>query len=79
MIGLAGSLFISASQQWLERFEDVKFQGLQGLSARKILLMIGIMAAHAFGEGAGVGVSFCGSRGWAQVGISSLLSLTGAM
>ena len=40
---------------------------LQGINARKILLMIGIMAAHAFGEGAGVGVSFCGSRGWAQV------------
>ena len=45
----------------------MRFQGLQGINARKILLMIGIMAAHAFGEGAGVGVSFCGSRGWAQV------------
>lgn len=37
------------------------------MNARKIMLMIGIMAAHAFGEGAGVGVSFCGNRGWAQV------------
>ena len=63
----AGALFISASQKYLEDFEDVKFQGLQGINARKILLMIGIMSAHAFGEGAGVGVSFCGSRGWAQV------------
>ena len=63
----AGAVFISTSQQWLEKFEDVRFQGLQGINARKILLMIGIMAAHAFGEGAGVGVSFCGTRGWAQV------------
>ena len=63
----AGALFISASQKYLEDVEDVRFQGLQGINARKILLMIGIMAAHAFGEGAGVGVSFCGSRGWAQV------------
>jgi zinc transporter ZupT len=29
--------------------------------------MIGIMAAHALGEGCAVGVSFCGERGWAQV------------
>lgn len=30
--------------------------------------MVGIMAAHALGEGCAVGVSFCGDRGWAQVG-----------
>lgn len=64
-------MFISTSQQWLDRFEDVRFQGLQGMNARKILLMIGIMAAHASGEGAGVGVSFCGTRGWAQARPSS--------
>ena len=60
-------MFISSSQQYLDKFEDVRFQGLHGINARKILLMIGIMAAHAFGEGAGVGVSFCGGRGWTQV------------
>ncbi len=38
----------------------------QGAGARKTLLIIGVMAAHAFGEGCGVGVSFCGSRGWKQ-------------
>lgn len=38
----------------------------QGADARKALLIIGVMAAHAFGEGSGVGVSFSGPRGWAQ-------------
>ena len=59
-------MFIQASQQFLERFEDVKFESLQGASARKTVLVVGIMAAHALGEGSGVGVSFCGQRGWAQ-------------
>ena len=65
--GCAGAVFIQASQQFLERFEDVKFESLQGASARKTVLVVGIMAAHALGEGSGVGVSFCGQRGWAQV------------
>jgi hypothetical protein len=59
-------MFIQASQQFLERFENVKFESLQGASARKTVLVVGIMAAHALGEGSGVGVSFCGHRGWAQ-------------
>ena len=68
LLNAAGSLFIWASQQWLAQFEDVKFQSLRGASARKTLLVVGIMAAHALGEGSGVGVSFCGRRGWSQVG-----------
>ena len=64
---LAGALFINYSQERLQQFEDIKFQGLQGANARKIVLFVGIMAAHALGEGSGVGVSFCGTRGWAQV------------
>lgn len=54
-------------QQQLDKFGDVKFESLTGANARKTVLVIGIMAAHAVGEGCGVGVSFCGSRGWAQV------------
>ena len=67
LVGNAGTLFIKASQQWLDQFEDVKFQSLRGASARKTLLVVGIMTAHALGEGSGVGVSFCGRRGWSQV------------
>lgn len=62
-----GGLFIKACQQWLERFPEVKFDSLQGADARKVLLIVGIMAAHAIGEGCGVGVSYSGDRGWAQV------------
>ena len=62
----AGSLFIWVSQRWLEQFEDVKFESLRGANARKVVLVVGIMAAHALGEGSGVGVSFCGQRGWSQ-------------
>eukprot|EP00967_Tisochrysis_lutea_P000237 scaffold310_cov19-Tisochrysis_lutea.AAC.2 len=32
----------------------------------RALLIVGVMAAHAFGEGSGVGVSFSGRRGHAQ-------------
>ncbi|GFR50905.1 hypothetical protein Agub_g13203, partial [Astrephomene gubernaculifera] len=63
---LLGVLAMAYSQSWLSRFEDVSFSDLQGADARKAMLIIGVMAAHAFGEGSGVGVSFSGPRGWAQ-------------
>ena len=63
----AGAVFIQLIQAQLDKFGDVKFESLSGASARKIVLVIGIMSAHALGEGCGVGVSFCGTRGWAQV------------
>eukprot|EP00892_Ulva_mutabilis_P008834 jgi/Ulvmu1/6322/UM029_0030.1 len=67
ILGLVtGCLFIKFMQDWLEQYEDVKFQDLRGADAHKILLFVGIMAAHAVGEGSGVGVSFCGRRGWAH-------------
>ena len=78
----AGSLFIWVSQRWLEQFEDVKFQSLRGANARKVVLVVGIMAAHALGEGSGVGVSFCGQRGWSQVCLANfayLACLTGLL
>ena len=60
------------TQRYLEQYEDVKFQTLQGANARKVVLMVGIMAAHALGEGSGVGVSFCGQQGWSQVNVVTL-------
>ena len=63
---IIGALFIKASQDYLSKFEDASFEDLQGADARKAMLIIAVMAAHAFGEGSGVGVSFSGDRGWAQ-------------
>ncbi len=42
---------------------DVRVADLQGASATKALLILGIMTAHSFAEGVGVGVSFAGSEG----------------
>lgn len=64
---VSGAVFIQIVQSQLDKFGDMKFESLSGASARKIVLVIGIMSAHALGEGCGVGVSFCGTRGWAQV------------
>ena len=67
VLGLtAGVAFISATQSWLQSFGDVGFHDARGADARKLILIIGIMTAHAFGEGAGVGVSFSGRRGWSE-------------
>ncbi|KAL0028249.1 hypothetical protein WJX79_004244 [Trebouxia sp. C0005] len=69
---LSGAVFIQIVQSQLDKFGDMKFESLSGASARKIVLVIGIMSAHALGEGCGVGVSFCGTRGWAQGVLVSL-------
>ncbi|MCM2563628.1 ZIP family metal transporter [Lutimaribacter sp. EGI FJ00015] len=42
---------------------DVEVADLQGAGAAKALLILGIMTAHSFAEGVGVGVSFAGSDG----------------
>lgn len=36
------------------------------VAAPQVILFLAVMAAHALGEGSGVGVSFSGQRGWAQ-------------
>ena len=61
-----GAIFIRTSQHYLGQQENATFDDLSGADARKAMLIIGVMAAHAFGEGSGVGVSFSGNRGWSQ-------------
>ena len=61
-----GATFIAFLQKILHAHEDVSFANLVGADARKTLLVVGIMTAHSFGEGSGVGVSFSGVHGWAQ-------------
>ncbi|GMH45814.1 hypothetical protein BSKO_13777 [Bryopsis sp. KO-2023] len=61
-----GMVFVNVSQKYLSQYEDVKFESLKGAGARKTLLVVGIMAAHAIGEGSGVGVAYAGGKGWSQ-------------
>lgn len=63
---LAGALFIQYVQHSLHKYEDISFADLKGADAHRMLLIIGIMTAHSFAEGAGVGVSFSGNRGWVE-------------
>lgn len=60
LVGMAlGLAAIVVSQRLLERHEgDVGVADLAGASARKALLILGVMTAHSFAEGIGVGVSF---------------------
>jgi zinc transporter ZupT len=64
---VVGSTLIAKAQAWLDgRGEGLSFLELRGADARKSLMIVGIMAAHAFGEGCGVGVSFSGESGHKQ-------------
>jgi zinc transporter ZupT len=60
---LAGLGAIMLANRLLSRAGDVEVADLQGASATKALLILGIMTAHSFAEGVGVGVSFAGSEG----------------
>jgi zinc transporter ZupT len=57
---LLGLTFILLSQRWLSNHQDVHVGELQGASAVKALLIVGVMTIHSFAEGVGVGVSFGG-------------------
>jgi zinc transporter ZupT len=60
---LAGLGAIVAADRLLAGADEVEVADLQGASATKALLILGIMTAHSFAEGVGVGVSFAGSEG----------------
>ena len=63
---LTGTWFIRAAHARLQASGDIEFAHLRGGGARKTLLMLAIMTAHAFGEGAGMGVAFAGKSGWTE-------------
>lgn len=52
--------------QLLEQYGEVSMLDIKGADAAKVVLVIGIMTLHSFGEGSGVGVSFAGSKGFTQ-------------
>ncbi len=56
---LFGLLFILLSQRWLSRRGgEPQIGELQGATAAKALLILGVMTLHSFAEGVGVGVAF---------------------
>ncbi|NPB02898.1 MAG: ZIP family metal transporter [Thermotogae bacterium] len=59
---LAGLGFIILSHELLHGHEDIHLGILSGADARKVLIIIGVMVAHSFAEGIGVGVSFGGGE-----------------
>eukprot|EP01018_Ginkgo_biloba_P016003 Gb_07026 [translate_table: standard] len=63
---LAGGFFILCCQKFLEHYGEVSMLDVKGADARKMVLVVGIMTLHSFGEGSGVGVSFAGSKGLSQ-------------
>ena len=56
--GLAGVAFIFISQKLLHDAEDVRLGILEGMDARRAMLIVLVMTLHSFSEGIGIGVSF---------------------
>ncbi|KAE8712237.1 putative zinc transporter [Hibiscus syriacus] len=52
-----------AGSWFLEQYGEVSMLDIKGADATKVVLIVGIMTLHSFGEGSGVGVSFAGSKG----------------
>jgi len=59
---LMGLALIVFANRMISRRGDVDLGDLEGGDARKALLVLGIMTAHSFAEGIGVGVSFGGGE-----------------
>lgn len=63
---LSGGVFIWLCKKILEQHGEVSMLDIKGADASKVILVVGIMTLHSFGEGSGVGVSFVGSKGLSQ-------------
>ncbi|BAF17087.1 putative zinc transporter At3g08650 [Oryza sativa Japonica Group] len=63
---LSGGFFIWLCKKFLEQYGEVSMLDIKGADASKVILVVGIMTLHSFGEGSGVGVSFAGSKGFSQ-------------
>ncbi len=60
MVGLGA---IVVSDRVLSRGDGIDLADLHGANATRALLILGVMTAHSFAEGVGVGVAFAGSEG----------------
>lgn len=57
---LGGFTFIAISHRIIARHEDFHIGAIQGASAIKMLMIVGIMTLHSAAEGIGVGVAYAG-------------------
>jgi len=63
MLGIfAGLIFILISNKFLSQRDDLQLSNLNGVDAKKAILLLGVMTLHSFTEGVGVGVSFGGGE-----------------
>lgn len=57
---LIGLVLVVVANKFIEKNDGFAIQNLVQADAKKMLLIIGIMTAHSFAEGVGIGVSFGG-------------------
>lgn len=63
LLGLVlGFVAILAGARLVGRHGHPQFGDMRGLDARKAILLIGVMTAHSFAEGIGVGVAFADTK-----------------
>lgn len=55
---LLGLLLIVIANRSIREYDGINLQGLVNVDTKKALLILGVMTAHSFAEGIGVGVSF---------------------
>lgn len=67
-----GVMLILLAERWIARQGSPDVSQLRGANARKALLIIGVMTAHSFAEGIGVGVSYGGG---AELGLLLTLAI----
>lgn len=63
---ILGVIFIIFTQRFLPDHDKMTMGGMNGLDARRALLLFLVMTVHSFAEGVGVGVAFGGGQtiGW---------------
>lgn len=62
VLGVAAGLGAISLSRRILAGRDVHWGELSGADARRVLMMVGVMTAHSFSEGVGVGVSFGGGE-----------------